>query len=303
MLDVRRRKGGTLGARWLVENRPELFAGVQYGIGEFGGFPFYIGGQKFYPIQVAERVGCELEVRITGPGGHGALGVKGGAPAKLGRVLTRLENRDLPYRITPVTRLMVDGFADGLSSPLSQVMRSLLNPLLGPQTFRLLGERMATLKPLFHNTAAPTIIHGGTARNVIPSEITLTLDGRMLPGVKPEQMVAELHRLLGSDVAQIRVVSSGVPQPPEPDMGLFPLLADVLTAQDPDGTPVPFLLPAVTDGRWFAKLGIQHYGYLPLDLPPDLSLTGLAHAADERIPVDAVEFGTRALRAVLAQYR
>jgi len=62
------------------------------------------------------------------------------------------------------------------------------------------------------------------------------------------------------------------------------------------------LLPGVTDGRIFAKLGIQTYGFLPMRLPKDLGFTELLHAADERVPVDALEFGTAAIQAVLERY-
>ena len=50
--------GGDLGARFLVEEHPELFEGMRYGLGEFGGFTLHAGGKRFYPIQVAEKQIC-----------------------------------------------------------------------------------------------------------------------------------------------------------------------------------------------------------------------------------------------------
>ena len=47
--------GGHTGAEWLVDTRPELFDGVRYGIGEFGGFSKTYRGRKFYMVQVAEK--------------------------------------------------------------------------------------------------------------------------------------------------------------------------------------------------------------------------------------------------------
>jgi len=64
--------------------------------------------------------------------------------------------------------------------------------------------------------------------------------------------------------------------------------------------PIPMLLPAVTDGRFFSRLGIQTYGFLPMQLPADLNFMRLIHAPDERLPVDAVEFGTEAIGRVIA---
>jgi acetylornithine deacetylase/succinyl-diaminopimelate desuccinylase-like protein len=66
--------------------------------------------------------------------------------------------------------------------------------------------------------------------------------------------------------------------------------------------PVPLLLPAVSDGRFFSRLGIQTYGFLPMQLPQELRFMELIHAEDERIPVDSVEFGTTAIRLLLERF-
>ena len=47
---------------------------------------------------------------------------------------------------------------------------------------------------------------------------------------------------------------------------------------------MPLLLTAVTDGRFFSRLGIQTYGFTPMKLPADFSFQQVVHAADERIP-------------------
>ena len=67
----------------------------------------------------------------------------------------------------------------------------------------------------------------------------------------------------------------------------------------PTGIAIPFLMPVVTDGRLFSQLGIQTYGFLPIDLPADFNFLQTIHAADERIPVASMEFGTQAIYEVL----
>jgi len=92
------------------------------------------------------------------------------------------------------------------------------------------------------------------------------------------------------------------PAPPEPDMGLFETLRDTLLESDPEGIPVPLLLPSPTDARTFNRLGIQTYGFLPMNLPPDFNFSQTMHAADERVPVEAIEFGTTAIYKVLQRF-
>jgi acetylornithine deacetylase/succinyl-diaminopimelate desuccinylase-like protein len=85
-------------------------------------------------------------------------------------------------------------------------------------------------------------------------------------------------------------------------MHLFDFLAGVLKHIDPEGTPVPLLMPAFTDARYFARLGIQSYGFTPMKLPPEFNFFATIHGADERIPVAALEFGAQAMRETLALY-
>ena len=50
------------------------------------------------------------------------------------------------------------------------------------------------------------------------------------------------------------------------------------------------------------KVEIQTYGFLPMDLPPGFDLSGSLHGEDERIPVEAVRFGARAIYRLLESY-
>jgi acetylornithine deacetylase/succinyl-diaminopimelate desuccinylase-like protein len=86
-------------------------------------------------------------------------------------------------------------------------------------------------------------------------------------------------------------------------MTLYPLLANLLREADPTGVPIPALVGGFTDGRIFARLGIQNYGFLPLNLPADFGSAGMVHGADERAPVEAIEFGARVLYRLLERYR
>ena len=86
-------------------------------------------------------------------------------------------------------------------------------------------------------------------------------------------------------------------------MGLFDTLGAALRAQDPDAIPVPYVSMATTDARFFRRLGIQTYGFTPMQLPPDYDFGAMAHGADERVPADAAEWGTDAVYGVLETYR
>jgi acetylornithine deacetylase/succinyl-diaminopimelate desuccinylase-like protein len=274
---------------------------VRYAIGEIGGFTLHIGGQQFYPIMVAEKQGAAITATVRGPGGHGSLPMHGGAMAKLGQLLQRLDQHRLPPHITPVTRMMIEGMATALPQDLGNMMRPLLDPDRTDATLDLLGAQGMLFDPLLHNTVNATVVRGGDKENVIPSEITVALDGRLLPGFTPDQMLAELRQLAG-DLAEFSAGRSDLTPTAAPDMGLFETLAGILREADPGGTPIPLLLSGVTDGRHLARLGIQTYGYLPMRLAADFPVIQLIHAADERIPVEAVDFGAEAIYQAVRRF-
>lgn len=292
--------GGDFGARFLVESHPALFEGIRYAIGEFGGFTMHLAGKRFYPIMVAEKQICWLKATIRGPGGHGAMIMRGGAMAHLGTFLRRLDRGRLPVQVTPVVREMVEQMAAASPLPARALLSQLLNPRGADAALRVLGARGRMLEPLLRHTVNATIVSGGEKVNVIPSEITINLDGRLLPGFGPDALVEGLRRIAGSDF-EIELVRHD-PGPPAPDMALFPTLSRILRQADPDGIPVPMLIPGVTDARHLSRLGIQTYGFLPMALPPDLPLAQVVHAADERVPTDALGFGARAIFRLLGEF-
>jgi len=292
--------GGTMGAKYLVSEHPSLFEGVRYAIGEVGGFSVHIDGKPLYMIQMWEKQPCWIQATIRGPGGHGSGLVRDGAMAKLGHVLSQLNRCRLPIHMTPAIERMVRAIADALPPHKRFVFRRLLNPRLTDWVLKMLGETGRNLEPLFRNTVNATVVRGGEKLNVIPSEIVLRLDGRLLPGFQPQDLFTELNVVLGEELEYEVLLhdrsTSGT------DFGLYPLLTDVLKREHPDSHQVPLLLTGSTDARFFARLGIQTYGFIPMNLPPDFNFSTTVHAADERIPIESVEFGAKAMFEVITRY-
>lgn len=295
--------GSEYGARYLVENHADLFAGVKYGLSEFGGFPLNIAGRRFYPIMVAERYICTLKVTVRGAGGHGAQRATGTAMGRLGKMLTAMDGARLPVHITPVVAALVEAVADGLPAPVSAQVRGLLDPAQTDRLLDELGGAVRLFDPLLHNTANPTLVQGGTRVNVVPSEISVTLDGRVIPGVSPADFIAEVRALIGDDLLIEQISGEPAAAQMQPDMTHFAHLAAILQQLDPTGIPVPYMVSGATDARVFADLGIQTYGFIPMALPDGFNFVSLIHAADERIPAEAVGFGAEAIYRAITSWR
>lgn len=292
--------GGDFGARFLAEEHADLFEGVRHSLGEFGGARIPIGGKSFYPIQIAEKQICWLRGHVRGPGGHAALGVRGSAMGKTARIVAKLDSSRLPVHVTPVARAQIEAMANALPRPQSLVLRSLLDPRLAEITLRAPVEEIRPLDRILRNTVTPTIVHGGSKINVIPSEIELELDARSLPGFGPDDVIREIGDLVGPDL-ELEVVRHD-PYPAHSDPSQLDMLGSVLRELDPEAIPIPLLQAGVTDGRFFASIGIQTYGFTPLKLPDGFNFIQVVHAADERVPADAVRFGAEAIGRVIERY-
>lgn len=294
--------GGDDGAAFMADEHPEVFADVDHAIGEFGGFSMEISGERFYPIQLDEKAVCWSELTFTGQAGHGANVHSGTAMADMARAITAVDESRLPIQVVPTTERMIERMADELGGEDAETLRGLLDPERARSILEGAGDEFALLDPILHNTANPTVADSDGKVNVIPGETTLTLDCRLLPGQTDDDLERQLRAVIPDDVAfefePIRY--EPVPDAAEPD--LFDLLADILETADPEGTAIPYLLSGGTDARHLARAGVQSYGFLPMQLPPDFDFMSVVHAADERVPVEAIEFGTDRLTELLARY-
>ncbi|MBI3960107.1 MAG: M20/M25/M40 family metallo-hydrolase [Chloroflexi bacterium] len=297
--------GSDYGARFVTEQHPEQFAGARYAIGEGGGGAQYLGDKRFYPLMVAEKQVCWLRTRFTGPGGHGSSPLRDGAMAKLGQALTTLNANRLPVHLTAAMGLMLDGLACIAPPELRAAVDSLREPSTADATLdRLYASGAPLARPLdalLHNTVNATVVNGGFKTNVIPSHIELELDGRVLPGYTADDFIGELHALLSDDLP-FEIIRHD-PGSAAVDMALFPLLAGIVEEMDPEAAVIPSLVGGFTDGRMFTRLGIQNYGFLPVKLPLGINFGATIHGANERIPVEGLVFGVRAISTLLERYR
>lgn len=277
--------GGLFGAKWLVDNRPELFEGVTEAISEVGGFSITMKDDvRAYLVETAEKGIRWLKLRVRGTAGHGSMIHNDNAVAKLAAAVTKLGEHRFPIVMRPSVREFLDGVSEitGLEFPDDDIEGSIGK--LGALS-RMIG---ATLR----DTANPTMLSAGYKANVIPSVAEATVDCRILPG-REEAFDRELAELLGPDVEREWL---GLP-PVETtfDGALVDAMTASITAEDPGAKVLPYMLSGGTDAKSFQQLGIRNFGFAPLKLPADLDFSALFHGVDERVPVDALQFGVRVL--------
>ena len=292
---------GTYGARFLVEQHPEQFAGMRYAIGEFGGFSIGIGPRVFYPIMVAEKQGAHVRATLRGPGGHGSLPARGGAAAKLGRFLTRLDRRRLPVHITPVSAAMIATVADALPAPHGPVLRQVLNPRLTDRVLDVLARASRRSIRCYTTPWRPPSFAAGRRGTCCPARSSWTWIAGCCRDSRRRRCCVSCAAWSGATRNSRSWPSTRIPLVSQ-TWGCSIRSPASCARAIPRVIPTPYLLSGVTDGRFFSRLGIQTYGFLPMRLPPDLPFSALIHAADERIPADAPAFGANAIYQALQRF-
>ncbi len=294
--------GGRNGAGFLVQQHPHLFDGVEHAFGEIGGFTVYMRGKRFYPIMVAEKHICRIRVSFLGEGGHGSQIHRNTAMGRAARALRRMERRHPPFKIVDATRAMLEGMIEELSRTEAMALRMAMNPRTTGVALGMMGSEVGNmLEPMLRDTINPTIIEGGVQQNAVPSEVQILLDCRLLPGSNQSDIVREVLALVGENAEiQVERYEDG---PGTVDMSLMPYLSNLLESADPGSKAIPFMVAGGTDAKWFHKLGIDTYGFTPMLLTDDINFMSLFHGPNERVPIDALNFGATLMYDAVTGYR
>ncbi|GAA4241323.1 M20/M25/M40 family metallo-hydrolase [Actinomadura meridiana] len=273
------------GSRYVAREHRAFFDGCTEAISESGGFSVDAGGVRIYPIATGERGTMWMRLTARGTAGHGSKPAPDNAVAEIAHAVSRLASHQWPIRLTSGVRALLNGLADALDITIDL-------DRLDAEAARLGGVgRLFT--GTIRNSANPTRLDAGYKINVVPGTATAQVDGRYLPGTG-EEFLTTVDRLLGPKVTREFVNFEEAPAA-DPAGPTFAALADALRAEDPLARPIPYVMAGGTDAKAFNDIGISSFGFAPLLLPPGLDYLGMFHGVDERVPLDALTFGTRVL--------
>jgi acetylornithine deacetylase/succinyl-diaminopimelate desuccinylase-like protein len=284
--------GGAWGARYLVDEHPELFEGCTEAIGEVGGFSLTVpGDRRLYLIETAEKGMAWLRLTATGTAGHGSMVNPDNAVTALAAAVARLGEHRFPIRLTKTVRAFLERVCEAYGVA--------FDPDNPEESVKGLGSTSRMIAATLRNTVNPTVLDAGYKTNVIPQEAVAQVDGRFLPGYEAE-FFATVDELLGPDVRR-DFVHHDVALETEFDGALIEAMEAALTSEDPSAVAVPYCLSGGTDAKSFSRLGIRCFGFSPLLLPSDLDFSGMFHGINERVPMDGLRFGVRVLDRFLDQ--
>jgi acetylornithine deacetylase/succinyl-diaminopimelate desuccinylase-like protein len=272
--------GEDFGLSWLCQEHPNAVR-ADFSVNEGGGDRIVVGGKPLYLCSTAEKMSSPFLLRVHGRSGHASMpGIADNALIRAARLIERLAAFRPSTRILPETKAFLDLIGTTDPEQLDSSLRSIVEPMLAL-------------------SISPTIIEASKQRNVIPAICDVVCDCRLLPGETQEEAGEAIRTALGEDNYELRWLEGvgGTASPLETP--LWSAIESFVENEEPGAVLAPVILAGFTDSHFMREaFGTVAYGFFPMRaMDPDLAAT-LIHSADERIPVDDLELGTRFLMHV-----
>ncbi|HET7575561.1 MAG TPA: M20/M25/M40 family metallo-hydrolase [Sphingomicrobium sp.] len=277
-------KGAALGATdWRKWTDAEFALNADAGGGSFkrDGTPMGFG------LQTSEKTYQDYFFRVRNPGGHSSRPRPDNAIYQLADALKKLEAHRFTPMLNETTREYFAARAkqEG-DSALGKEMRAwLANPDDGAAADAIEANPLEV--GLTRTRCVATMLKGGHAQNALPQLAQANVNCRIMPGVEPKTVEAELKQVVGPGVEVEAAPDAGRPTPVSPlRPDVVKAYTDAVHARFPDQVIIPSMSAGATDGLEFRARGIPVYGVDgQWGVSPD---DERAHGKDERVPVQSM---------------
>lgn len=297
--------GGFLGAKWLIDNHPDV-VDCQYILTEVAYPPIQTNTGPSYPVSVSEKGPYWRRLTAKGIPGHGSQPHgRENAVIDLGRAIARLAESPTPVEITSEWRATVEAL--GLGEEISSA-------LLDPDKIDGAIEALAAADPLMarlahaltHLTVSPNVVEGGIKANIIAESGTAEIDIRTLPGQDETTVDDHLRKALGSDLYDRLEVEPIMDYPAGSSPAAGPLweaVGDGLEQVAGTRRRFPNLISGTTDARFFRSRGVVAYGAAVFDdrIAPG-EFASMFHGHNERISEDSIGLTADFLATTISRF-
>lgn len=281
-------ESGGLGVRAILDRRPELL-NAEIAFNEGGGIELGSDGHpELISLQVAEKTYQDFILTAKGTTGHSSVPLADNAIYRLSQALEKLSRFTPEARLIPVTREYFSRRAEFEPASMAKAMNRLTQAKGKlPKDALAVIEKNPSYAATLRTTCTATMLSGGTRVNALPSEATATLNCRILPDEKLEEVKNTLAKVIQDPhvtIAPLKEFDQGGASPFE---GEIPDAVEFISKKFLKGIPVvPALSKGASDSRFLRMRGIKAYGFNPIAMK--IEDTRRAHGIDERILISSI---------------
>ena len=236
-------------------------------------------------IGTAEKGHLSLKIRAEGQPGHSSMPGKESAIGRLSKALTRLENNQMPIRLSAIQKLF-QGLGPAPSFGMQFVFANIwfFKPIARQQL-----EASPLTNALIRTTTALTITKAGVKENVLPQSAEAVVNFRLLPGDTIADVCDHVRKVIPDRQVSFEPIEDGhwEASPVSPtDQQVYLSLKETIR-QVFDGIVVaPYLVMGATDARYYAPISDAAYRFSPFVL--NAEDMNRMHGIDERISIEGM---------------
>ncbi|WP_448213812.1 M20 family peptidase [Colwellia sp. MEBiC06753] len=163
-------------------------------------------------ISIAEKGFTSLALTINGSGGHSSMPPDHSNIGILAEAVTKLENNQFPYRITPALRSQYRYLGPELPTSQQPIFSAVafgneqqVTPL--EQTFIEQMSKLPLTRAMMRTTTAVTMINGGVKDNVLPTSARAVVNFRILHGDTVDSVIETVKSVINDERIDVSVVS------------------------------------------------------------------------------------------------
>ncbi|MGI6754769.1 MAG: M20/M25/M40 family metallo-hydrolase [Atopobiaceae bacterium] len=206
------------GARYLAQHLADKGIELEFLVDE-GDYEIVDAAQFGAPgtygmrVSLAEKGYADIKLTARSAGGHSSNPFGGTSLSKLAEAISRVQNEAWPHQLTEIDQLMLRALAPIITEePMASLVGHAGEKIM--DNADALVEHFLSKKelyPLVTTTVAPTMIEGGSSQaNVMPQDMSATINFRMLPGHTAQQVYERVCELVADLGVEVELVGASM---------------------------------------------------------------------------------------------
>jgi carboxypeptidase PM20D1 len=281
---------GILGAQHIVDRLTEKGVRLDFAIDEGG---VVMNGKEMgvdvmvAAIGICEKGYADFRLIAESSGGHASRPPKKTAVGALAAAIIELEKHRMKPTLNAPLKAMLDAVGGHMKFPLNVITANLF--ITKPLLLKGLGAG-STGSAMVRTTAAPTMLKGSGAPNVLAERAEAVVNFRISPDDSVDKLMAHVKKVVG-DKIKVEVIQAYNPSAVSGvDCAAYRVIDKTVASLFPGYIVTPYLMVAATDSRRYSSLADGVYRFQPFrSLSEDL---GTIHAVGERLSIESLVEGT-----------
>ena len=243
------------------------------------------GSPLSYNLQTAEKTYADYEIAFANPGGHSSRPTKDNAIYRLARAIDRIGAYEFPVETSATTVEFFRQTGAQTAGPLGEAMKKFA---ANPRDKKAVAALRADPEYIGQTgtTCVATMLSGGHALNALPQRAAVSVNCRIFPGVKPEDVMQTLAKVVDDPEAKIAFVDTPTYSDGSPlSDGVTAAVRKAVDQSHPGLAIIPSMSSGASDSLYFRAKGVPSYGVSGLFLRP---ADDFSHGLNERAPVASI---------------